>query len=446
MMTVVAANVESRVAKLADAAFNAFCEEMSSMFGVTAACERRRMQTGCAKDQWKPSKKLSVTHWAEATGALDGALHLFFDRTGLFVLAGVIVMLPEAQIAQHIKKGSADDAKNLEDATREAGNLLVTSWDRAFRDNCAGHERFTKKGTFVGKVWDNPDRTALSPDEEVFAALYEMTVGSYPSFRCAAIFPKAMIDEFGEGPNDMDETMIDTDPEKVEPIDAEADEAEEPPVESDSTSETPAPPEADAEKTAEMTEDPDEQRWQAAVRESLGAPEYPDIEQTEADADHLADRPAVSHLLDASASEIMTTSVVWADPDETVQQCLTKMQQQDCRYILVGRNGALEGIVSSSNLQGALSPYLRPVFAKWRRPEDDATLNIKIKWIMSRPVQTATPDSSIASIIDSMFRHGSRCLPVVDQDGAVRGIVTVFDILARILETDGTSTWKGRPR
>jgi len=135
------------------------------------------------------------------------------------------------------------------------------------------------------------------------------------------------------------------------------------------------------------------------------------------------------------AKDVMQKDVVWAGPDESVQQALTKMQQHDCSYIIVGQDETLEGIVSKSDITGATSIYLRPIFAKWHGTEDDATLQIKLKWIMSRPVRTVRPQAPLATIIENMCRFGGRGLPVVDEQGKVQGLVTVFDIFRTLLNT-----------
>jgi CBS domain-containing protein len=153
----------------------------------------------------------------------------------------------------------------------------------------------------------------------------------------------------------------------------------------------------------------------------------------------------ISDLLRIPARDIMTKEVVWCAPEDAVQEVLAAMQQHNAGYVLVGRDGMLEGLVSNSNILGAISPYLRPTFAKWRRPEDDATLGIKIKWIMSRPVRTVKPDVPFATIIENMRRYGGRCVPVADGQGKVLGIITVFDLLLRVLEADGSSSWQGSP-
>jgi len=149
-------------------------------------------------------------------------------------------------------------------------------------------------------------------------------------------------------------------------------------------------------------------------------------------------KPSTAHISVSStvcAKDFMQKDVVWASPDESVQQALTKMQQHDSGYLMIGQDGALEGIVSKSDITGATSIYLRPIFAKWHGPPDDATLQIKLKWIMSRPVRTIRPEAPLATIIENMCRFGGRCLPVADEQGKVQGLVTVFDIFRTLLNT-----------
>ncbi len=135
------------------------------------------------------------------------------------------------------------------------------------------------------------------------------------------------------------------------------------------------------------------------------------------------------------AKDIMQKETVWANSEESVQQALTKMQQQDSGYIMIGQDGTLEGIVSKSDITGATSIYLRPIFAKWHSSLDDATLQIKLKWIMSRPVRTVRPETPLATIVENMCRFGGRGLPVMDEQGKVQGLVTVFDIFRTLLNT-----------
>jgi len=144
-------------------------------------------------------------------------------------------------------------------------------------------------------------------------------------------------------------------------------------------------------------------------------------------------------LFEILANDIMQNQVTWASPDDSLQQALAKMQQTDAGYIMIGQNRVLEGIVSKSDITRAMSPYLQPIFAKWRRPLDDATLKIRVKWIMSRPVRTVKPETSLAAIMEYMSQFRGRCLPVTDEQGNVQGLVTAFDIFTALLNS-GSNT------
>jgi CBS-domain-containing membrane protein len=84
------------------------------------------------------------------------------------------------------------------------------------------------------------------------------------------------------------------------------------------------------------------------------------------------------------------------------------------------------------------------MFAKWRRPLDDATLNIRVKWMMSRPVRTIRPGTPLAVIIENMLQLGDQCLPVVNKGGKVEGSVTVFDIFKVLLNSNPGITTVGK--
>jgi len=137
--------------------------------------------------------------------------------------------------------------------------------------------------------------------------------------------------------------------------------------------------------------------------------------------------------LELCAKDIMQKEVIWASPDDSIQQTFAKMQQHDVGYIMVGHEGLLEGIISKSDLTGAVSPYLRPMFAKWRRPMDDITLQIRIKWIMSKPVHTISSRMSLATIMTNMCRSRVLCLPVVDAKDEVKGLVAETNIFEAVL-------------
>jgi len=163
-----------------------------------------------------------------------------------------------------------------------------------------------------------------------------------------------------------------------------------------------------AEKKVEIT---------AESQEPVAGEVYKAIQQmTHPQPNQLRDDLLVASAL--CAKDIMEKNIIWARPDDSVHQVLAKMQQADASYTMIGSDGVLEGIVSKSDLAGAVSIYLRPIFAKWRRPLDDATLQIRIKWIMTRPVYIIRPQTPLAVIVRNMSRFRVCALPVVSGSGA----------------------------
>jgi CBS domain-containing protein len=461
-MTAVLTDITPQVTRLSDNAFQAFCDDIAGMFDVDMRCECRQAAVGPVASLREHFKKLTAVHVIKADGILNGTCYLVFDQGGLFVLGGVIVMLPEQRILEVIRRGALPDAEGLQDAVREGGNLLVGSWDRVFREECAAHKHFLKTGTFIGKPWDGPGQPELQAEKDALIVRYEMTVGLYPSFTCAAVFPTAVL----EGIQGLvREPPVEVEPQTVEPPHG-TDSAPSKAAESSGESrraegakpKTPDGGPPAPQVTAQAREAPKLQDRPPATQDA--GPPMPERQPKTEDVpvrpapvpvprDSSAvprpPEPALTELLRIPASEIMEKDVVWANPEETVQDVIAKMQQHNVGYVLVGHNGVLEGLVSSSNILGAVSLYLRPMFATWRRAEDDATLGVKVKWIMSRPVRTVRTDATLAALIESMRRCGGRCLPVVDACGTVQGLVSVFDILLRIQQADQSFAWQGKP-
>jgi CBS domain-containing protein len=381
-MAVVAINIQSQIMQLSSEALNAFSEDISGMFDVDMECTQKEVLEITVADLEKYFKTFTAINTISATGSLNGNFLLIFDQQGLFILAGIIDKLPDKKILENIKQTSEKKAANVVNAVKECGNLLVGSWNRIFRENLDEHGNFEQSNTFIGVPWKKSKKSiGLSKDQEILFISYEITIGSYPSFTCGVIFPKGI---FG--------------------------------AESDLTKN-------------------DDKTQQKPVSKEKKHNEPEKIEKSLT----VTDLNLTSKELTICAKDIMQKNVIWIEQDDTVEVAINKMKENDAGYLMVGSDGILEGIVSRSDIAGAVSPYLRTTFAKWRRPIDDATLQIRIKWIMSRPVRTIKLKTPITIMMENMSRYGGRCLPVVDQKGKVIGLVTVFEIFNTFLTGSGIS-------
>jgi CBS domain-containing protein len=117
--------------------------------------------------------------------------------------------------------------------------------------------------------------------------------------------------------------------------------------------------------------------------------------------------------------EVMTASVVTADPATPVREVAALMRERNVGSVVLVRDGAPAGIVTDRDL--TLS-----VLADGRGGEDRAIDHA------SAPVVTGTPGMDVAAACELLVEHGIRRLPIVDPEGSqLTGIVTLDDLAAR---------------
>ena len=496
--------LQTQIVELAEEAYEAFCGDISGMFGVDIECAQQDSRSETVKGLKKIFKNPVAVNCVKSKGTLNGTFQMIFDRVGLFTLSGVIVMLPEKRILENTKRGGDKEASEASDAIGEMGNLLIGSWDRIFREELEGHGHFSQTKTFIGDPWSGSKEEIELDDNEEFTFIpYEMTIGEYPAFNCGVIFPNSIFggQAAAEEPAKAEEAPVEEpakaeeapaeEPAKAEeapveePAKAEEAPAEEPAKAEEAPAEEPAKAEkAPAEEPAKAEEAPVEEPAKAEkapaeepakaeetpAEEPAKAEEAPAEEPAKAEEPVKAEEPIAEpaagsisesiqkmtqssanlpgehsvEFLTISASDIMQKDVPWCAGEDSVQQVQAKMEQINTGYVLVGSEDAVEGIVSKSDMLGAISVYLRPLFSKWRRPLDDATLQIKVKWVMNKVVHSIKAETPLSVIMDNMSQFSVCALPVMNQQGKIVGIVTALDIFKALLNTDPNISIAGK--
>lgn len=446
---------ESLVIELAEKSFNTFCDDISGMFAIEIRCSPQHVSTETVNGLQERFQDLTVLYAVNAEGVLNGTFQLLFDRQGLFILAGVVDMQPEQMILEDAKSGSLEKAQKENSILKEVGAALTGSWDRIFRKALDGHKRFTQTDTFIGNPWDNPrENMGLAANEQVTFVSYEMTVGPFPTFKCGTIFKKDFLAGIHrpdieqpaseeekarqEGEDKSQEETENRNPNAREGM-QDTEEAAQNETVTTEQSAAAQEPEVDVEQKPNdleqqpaTTDEADKEQNRPISEAIKKMTQSSAVSSDESAPSTTQEKPALSSKdvpLALSAKDIMQKDVAWANPEDSVQQALAKIQKNDAGYLMIGRGQVLEGIVSKSNLTAALSPYLRSIFAKWRRPLDDATLQIRVKWIMGKTINSIQPDTPLPEIMEKMCLTDLRCLPVVDEQGKAQGLITVFDIL-----------------
>ena len=117
--------------------------------------------------------------------------------------------------------------------------------------------------------------------------------------------------------------------------------------------------------------------------------------------------------------EVMTASVVTADPATPVREIAALMRERNVGSVVLVRDGAPVGIVTDRDLAVG-------VLADGRSGEDHAIDHA------SAPVVTGAQDMDVSAACELLEQHGIRRLPIVDVGrGQLLGIVTLDDLAAR---------------
>ncbi len=119
-----------------------------------------------------------------------------------------------------------------------------------------------------------------------------------------------------------------------------------------------------------------------------------------------------------TAADIMTQNVVSIHPDATVKEAMDFMRSQGVSSLLVEPRNDRDtyGFMSRRDI-------VERVVAKGRQPED-----CQVSDIMSKPLITVTPDTSLQDCAALMEEAGIRRVLVFDGQNVV-GIVSNTDIL-----------------
>lgn len=143
-----------------------------------------------------------------------------------------------------------------------------------------------------------------------------------------------------------------------------------------------------------------------------------------------------------TVEDIMAEDVVCLKPDECVRDAIQAMQMGRFRHVLVvDSQWSIMGIVSDRDVLHHLSyPKRMPPADSGQfrdrlfetAPEDPA-LTLPVTQIMTREIVHVLPSCSVYDAAKRLCDMRASCLPVVDEQGKLRGILTVTDLMAALL-------------
>lgn len=130
---------------------------------------------------------------------------------------------------------------------------------------------------------------------------------------------------------------------------------------------------------------------------------------------------------------IMSTQVVTFFAEQTLPLAEDVMRIHRFRHLpVIDHDRRLVGLVTQRDLLGGQISVLTGLSESARRARQE---EIRISQLMTRDVWTVTPDSLASHAGQTLLDHKFSCLPVVDEDRVLCGIVTERDFLRFAIKT-----------
>ncbi|MCB1648655.1 MAG: CBS domain-containing protein [Pseudomonadales bacterium] len=128
--------------------------------------------------------------------------------------------------------------------------------------------------------------------------------------------------------------------------------------------------------------------------------------------------------------EIMSHPVATVEMDDSLKDVKVLLDNAPFHHVLVVESGVLWGVISDRDVYRELSPTLGTPMESTR---DLALLNKPVHTFMTRKPITLPKTATLFEAVTLFNHHDISCIPIVDAEKHVLGIVTTHDLL-KLLE------------
>ncbi len=124
--------------------------------------------------------------------------------------------------------------------------------------------------------------------------------------------------------------------------------------------------------------------------------------------------------------KIMSFPVATVELDDTLKLVKDILDRAKFNHVLVVENAKLLGVVSDRDVFRVMSPTLGTPLETHK---DVQAMNRLVHTFMTRKPYTLRKSNNMFDAVDLFLNHKISCIPIVDSENHIEGIVTKKDIL-----------------
>ncbi len=145
----------------------------------------------------------------------------------------------------------------------------------------------------------------------------------------------------------------------------------------------------------------------------------------------------MDNISEIKISQIMTKEVVAANPNNKFSQVFQFFSERNVNHMPVVENGVLVGIISNKDM---MKQVFKHIITNKKTDITALDTELKLTDFMTKNVVTVNENTSIVEVKEIFGKAPFNCLPIVQEDGKLVGIVTPKDLMKmRIIHIDGSS-------
>jgi len=129
-----------------------------------------------------------------------------------------------------------------------------------------------------------------------------------------------------------------------------------------------------------------------------------------------------------TVADVMTRNVMVATEEENLDRLAEGMERHRFRHLPVVDGKKLVGLLSQRDLALLAPSPIEPASTATGVAARLAQRTF-VADVMTREVKTVSPETPLVEAVTLMIDHRLGCLPVVDTEGSLVGIVTRYDFL-----------------